>query len=115
MTWKHGWLPGMAVAGRTGRHRHVQDGWLCAPNAAWAVDAVPDPNDPCTVSGGMLHLVREAYGDPLASVQAHRREVPFWTLLVRRPDGRLHRFKAESEFEVLKKALDAKEQPWKSR
>ena len=64
-----GWMPGMRLAGREGRHGRVGDHWRRTPDAAWirvhdGGPAVIDPTDPAT-GGCLLALL----GDAVRAVQ----------------------------------------------
>ncbi len=59
------WLPGMRIVRHAGGSDRIMD---CSEAKLPNDDGYPDLFDPCTI-GGLLHLVREAWGDVGAYVR----------------------------------------------
>lgn len=84
------WVPGMR---RLDGHRYLGDGEWALPTPAGPQTAlhapgqVPDLTDPCT-AGGLLALVREAWGDSGAYVRARRLPMrTAWVVYVEQQNG----------------------------
>jgi len=95
------WLPGML-----GRRDNIGIRYTPGRGFSWRDGMVPDLRDPCTL-GGLLHLVREAWGDPrLVTGRAHGFWCVIWGNVLTAEIGALS-VNAESEAEALVCALEA--------